>query len=66
MRGERESFNFEKGVRDIVMDIENTESYRERVGKILYMYNEYGKMLSELMGPESRQFLGEGKEEQLQ
>ncbi len=66
VRGERESFNFEKGVRDIVMDIENTESYRERVGKILYMYNEYGKMLSELMGPESRQFLGEGKEEQLQ
>ena len=63
VREDREEFNFEKGVRDIVMDIENTESYRERVGKILYMYNEYGKMLSELMGPESRQFLDESKEE---
>lgn len=56
------SFNFEQGIRDIVIDIENTESYRERVGKIIYMYNEYGKMLAELMGPESRKFLKEDEE----
>ena len=56
------SFNFEQGIRDIVIDIENTESYRERVGKIIYMYNEYGKMLAELMGPESRKFLKDDEE----
>ncbi len=63
VRDKKVGFNFEQSIRDIVIDIENTESYRERVGKILYMYNEYGKMLGDLMGPESRKFLNENQKE---
>lgn len=47
-------FDFENGLGNLIIDIQNTEDYTERVNKILHVYNEFGKMLFKLMIPENR------------
>ncbi len=52
--GEDNEFDFSTAISDIIMDIQNTDSYDERAEKILYMYSEFGKMIAYLMRPEGR------------
>ena len=47
-------FDFENGLGDLIVDIQSTENYEERVKKILHVYEEFGKMLFRLMSPENR------------
>ena len=47
-------FDFATAISDIIMDIQNTETYDGRADKILYMYSEFGKMIAYLMRPEGR------------
>jgi len=51
---EDNEFDFSTAISDIIMDIQNTDSYDERAKKILYMYSEFGKMIAYLMRPEGR------------
>jgi len=51
---EDNEFDFSTAISDIIMDIQNTDSYDERAEKILYMYSEFGKMIAYLMRPEGR------------
>ena len=48
------AFNFEDGLGNLIIDIQNTENYEERVNKILHVYDEFGKLLFRLMSPKNR------------
>ncbi|MBQ9306066.1 helix-turn-helix domain-containing protein [Butyrivibrio sp.] len=47
-------FDFSNGLGNLIIDIQSTENYEERVSKILHVYDEFGKMLFGLMKPENR------------
>ena len=47
-------FDFANGLGNLIIDIQSTENYEERVHKILNVYDEFGKMLFRLMKPENR------------
>ena len=47
-------FDFEDGLGNLIIDIQNTENYEERVNKILHVYDEFGKLLFRLMSPKNR------------
>jgi len=48
------AFDFENGLGNLIIDIQNTENYEERVHKILHVYDEFGKLLFRLMSPKNR------------
>ena len=47
-------FDFEDGLGNLIIDIQSTENYEERVNKILHVYDEFGKLLFRLMSPKNR------------
>lgn len=54
LNDDERAFDFYKAVNDIVMDIENTPTYKEVKAKIEYLYGECGDMISFLMSPKGR------------
>ena len=52
--GDIKAFDFEDGLGNLIIDIQNTENYEERVNKILHVYDEFGKLLFRLMSPKNR------------